>query len=532
MHIESAWARKTDLISTGLPTVQLATGATYAGEGISELALRGAFGRLNYIYDNKYIAEFNGRYDGTSRYPEKSRFGFFPSGSAAWVVSRENFVAGIVETLQIDNLKLRGSYGVLGNQASKSYYPYIASMTSGNISVPVNGVMPLAIYQPGTVAGDLTWEKVSTVNGGIDVSLFKNRINLSFDKYTRYTEGMLTRSKALPAVYGATEPSTNAANLKTNGWEITLGLQEQFDVAGSPLHLSLSLMLADSRAYITKYDNPTRGIKDNGTADYYEGQEIGELWGFVTDGYLKKEDLVGDGTTGRAIIDQYKVAEDDNNRLVYEGDLKFKDLNNDGEISFGEKTVSNPGDRKIIGNESVRLPYSFELNGSWKGFDLRAFFQGVGKRDWYPGNNQHDFWGVYGNPWSSPIKENFDHWTPENPDAYWPRLKPYIAEAYLELGAVQTKYLQDASYLRLKNLTVGYTLPASLTNKWHVSRLRLYISAENILTFRHLDVSGVDPEGLTTSVVQWRKNADGTDVTDEGKYPFQRVYSFGLNLSF
>lgn len=535
LRYTSNMSRKSDLISISLPSVQLATGTAQTGESINTLALRGVFGRLNYIFDNKYIIEFNGRRDGTSRYPKEQRFGFFPSGSVAWVISREPFFAPLAEKAEITNLKLRASYGSLGNQASGGYYPYIATMSSGTIGIPINGNMPTAVYQPGVVSNSLTWETVNTINGGIDLALFDNRINLGFDIYNRRTLDMLVQSKTLPAVFGAAPPKTNAGDLKTKGWELTIGLNETFNVAGSPLRLGLDFMLADSRTWITKYDNETRGIsRGDGSANYYEGQELGEIWGFVSDGFLKKEDLIYDENgkpTGNAKIDQYDVSEEDNRAygVSHEGDIKFKDLNGDGKINFGKGTVSDPGDRKIIGNSLARLPYSFTLTGDWKGFDLRAFFQGVGKRDWYPGGNHHDFWGVYGNPWGMAIKENLDHWTPENPNAKWPRLKAYIAEN-LELALPQTAYLQDASYLRLKNLTIGYTLPVKLTSKFNISKLRLYVSGENLLTISHLDVDGVDPEGLTTSVIQWR---GGGTITEEGSnYPLQKVFSFGLNINF
>jgi hypothetical protein len=342
---------------------------------------------------------------------------------------------------------------------------------------------------------------------------------------------MLVQGKALPAVFGADPPRINAGDLKTKGWEIALGLNNTWTVDSSPLYLGLNFMLADSRSFVTKYDNPTRAITDDpkGNANYYVGQEIGEIWGWVSDGYLTKDDLIlrEDGTpTGNAKIDQYDVSEEDNRStgVSYEGDIKFKDLNGDGRITYGKSTVDDPGDRRIIGNDQTRLPYSFTLEGAWKGFDLRAFFQGVGKRDWYPGHNHHDFWGVYGNPWATPIAANRDHWTPENPNARWPRLKPFIAENK-ELALPQTGYLQDASYLRLKNLTVGYTLPASLTRQWYIENLRVYFSAENVFTFHHIEVSGIDPELLT--------NTNKVDHMDgAGVYPLQKVYSVGLNLNF
>ena len=537
--------RRNGLITNSLPTIQLATGDFAAEEKIQTLALRGAFGRLNYIFDNKYILEFNGRYDGTSRFQKDTRFGFFPSGSAAWVLSRESFFESVAEMLKIDQLKFRGSYGVLGNQAVTSYYPYIVTMPSGNILVPINGNIPLTVYQPGytipsnnnangtvngLVAGDLTWERVRTVNFGGDLALFNNRITLGVDVYTRYTEGMLVPGKALPSVFGADAPRINAGDLKTKGWEIMLGLNNTWQVSGSPLHVSLNFMLADSRAYVTKYENSAKLIySQQGTANYYEGQEIGEIWGFISDGYLTKDDLIlrPDGTpSGNAKIDQYDVSEEDNRStgVSYEGDIKFKkiDMSNPNRITFGKGTVDDPGDRIIIGNNRPRLPYSSELNASWKGFDLRAFFQGIGKRDWIPGGNDHAFWGVYGNPWNTPIKANRDHWTPENPNARWPRLKPYIAEN-LELALPQTGYIQDASYVRLKNLTVGYTLPVAWTSRWHVAMLRLYFSGENLFTIHHLDVNGVDPEILT-------QNFDGT--RGGTMYPTQKAVSFGINLNF
>jgi TonB-linked SusC/RagA family outer membrane protein len=526
-HGKHTWIRKKDLISTGFSTIQLATGATESGQSIGELALRGVFGRLNYIYDDKYIIEFNGRYDGTSRYPKSQRFGFFPSASAGWVLSNERIFSTVTDFLKISVLKARASYGALGNQATGSYYPYIATLGSGYISAPVNGEMLYAVYPPGVVSNSLTWEKVRTVDGGIELSLFDNRINFSFDRYKRFTEGMLTQSKALPGVFGAAPPSTNAADLVTRGWELSVDLNNDFRVAGSSLQLGFTFMISDSKTVITKYDNPTKQIYRNGVESYYEGAETGTLWGFVTDGFLKKSDLVGDGNSGKAIIDQYEVAEEQNARMVYEGDIKFKDLNGDGSITFGKETLDDPGDRRVVGNSQIHFPYSFTLNAAWKGFDLRVFFQGVGKRDWYPGHNEHYFWGVFGNPWASPLKENYDHWTPENPNAYFPRLKPQIAESDRELGLIQTKYLQDVSYLRLKNLTFGYSLPASITERWGIAKLRVYFSAENMFTLSHLKVKGVDPEGLTTSNVMWRDGA-----REDGTYPLQRVFSFGLSLSF
>ena len=496
------WVNRKGLISNTLPSIALATGDLTGGESITDWAVRGWFYRLNYIYDDKYILELNGRYDGTSRFPTNDRWGFFPSASAAWVVNRENFFKPITESIGLELFKLRASYGALGNQ-DVSAYSYIPAMGSGQIGQILDGKRPVGVNPPGAVAPSLTWEKVSTINFGGDLGFFKNRLELNFDAYTRYTEGMLTKGKTLPGPFGVTEPSINAANLKTKGWEFRIGWNDSFAVDNSQFYYGLKLSLADSRSYITKYDNPNGLL-----SDYYVGREIGEIWGLETEGFFQnKEELASHA-------DQTAVGADDTGYKFDVGDLKFRDINGDGKVDKGKNTLADHGDQKIIGNNRARYYYGADLNAGWKGFDVRLFFQGVGKRDWYPNAGNHYFWGVYAQPWTNVQVHNLDHWTPETPDAYFPRVKAYIAEDATELGNPQTKYLQDASYLRLKNLTVGYTLPKSLTNKMKVDKVRFYFSAENVFGVSHIKAN-LDPEGL-----------DGT------VYPFQKTFSFGLNFNF
>ncbi len=498
---------RAELISYNLPTLQLSTGDITASETIRDYALRSMFYRLNYIYDSKYIIEFNGRYDGTSSFPKNDRFGTFPSVSGSWVVSQEKFFQPVSKIA--DMLKLRASYGSLGNQivmdgGSRLYYPYIPSMTSGKISTILNGKQPMAVYNPPLVSGNLTWEKISTVNFGIDAAFLKNRLTVSYDNYTRYVKDMLTSGQPLPAVLGANVPKENAADLKTQGWELTIGWNDVSTVASKPFRYSASMKLWDSRAYITKFDNPTRTLDS-----YYVGQELGEIWGFQTAGFYKDADDVKNSP------DQSKVMSYVGTRPIEAGDIKFVNRNGDDKIYWGNWTVDDPGDAYVIGNSRARYSFGFELNGEWNGIDLRAFAQGVGKRDWYPAAGNHYFWGVFAQPWSNVLKSNLDHWTPENPNAYFPRLKSYTAESsWSELGCPQTKYLQNAAYMRLKNLTVGYTLPRSLTSKWKIDKLRFYFSGENLFEITKLS-RNLDPENL-----------DGTN------YPFQRTYSLGLNLNF
>ncbi|UCJ08123.1 SusC/RagA family TonB-linked outer membrane protein [Chitinophaga pendula] len=498
-----------NLISNTLPTPQLATGNISQTEKATEWAVRGLFYRVNYIYNDKYIAEFNGRYDGTSRFPAKDRWGFFPSASVGWVASKESFFKPVSRALGMDLFKLRASYGSLGNQASSFAYGYIPQLPSRQINVILDGGLPVSVENPMPVSNSLTWENIRSINGGVDVSFFKDRLNISYDRYVRYTDKMLAPVKALPAVFGAPAPRQNAADLKTKGWELSVSWNDHVKVAGDELRYGVRLALADFRTFITRYDNPAKLLKDvNEGKAFYPGQEIGEIWGLETEGFFQSQDEI----TKHA--DQTAVGSDDQGYKFYVGDLKFKDLNGDGKVDYGKNTVDNPGDRRVIGNSQARLPYSVDLNLDWKGFDLRMFFQGIGKRDWYPNPGNHYFWGIYAQPWTNVQVQNMDHWTPENRDAYYPRVKSYIAEDASELGAPQTRYLQNAAYLRLKNITLGYRLPSSLLKRMHVSNLRVYFSAENVFTVSKLKAN-IDPEGLSGSV-----------------YPFQRTYSGGINLSF
>jgi hypothetical protein len=367
----------------------------------------------------------------------------------------------------------------------------------------INGVQPTAVFQPGVVANNLTWETVRTINGGIDLTLFKNRFELNFDKYTRYTEGMLTKSKELPSIFGAAEPRTNAANLKTKGWDLAVSWRDEFNLLGSPFNYSVRLMLSDNRAFITKFDNPTKSLDD-----YYEGQEIGEVWGYETLGYFASDEEAAEWADQSALYGQGGVS--------LEGDLKFKDLNYDNFINKGGNTVDDPGDRRIIGNKSYRFPYSADLSVEWKGFDLRVFLEGIGKREAYPGLS-HDglwFWGQLTTYVGAMTVKNLDNYTYRGAGAYFPRIKPDVAGGG-ELGKEQTKYMQDASYLRVKNIALGYTLPRKLTDKVGIDRLRVYVTGENLFTFHHIEVQGIDPERF-----------------DNVYYPFMKVVSLGLNLSF
>ncbi len=499
---ESFSALRSGLVSNQFPSIDLATGDKNIGEDIDDWSVRGAFYRVNYRYHDKYIFEADGRFDGSSRFPKNDRFGFFPSASLAWVLSSEGFMDGVKDFTKMDFLKFRGSYGSLGNQNVGSY-AYIPEMSSYQSSMILDGQYPLCVDDPSLVSKSLTWEKVSTVNGGIDMEFFKNRLLFLLDVYNRYTKGMLVKGKTLPAVLGAGEPQMNAGNLKTQGEELSVQWKDNFMLCNSPFNWSVRFILADSKTFITKYDNPDKSLYD-----YYDGEELGTIWGLVTEGFFQtKEEL-------KTHADQTAVGSDDQSYLFDVGDLKFKDINKDGKVNRGQWTLKDHGDFVKIGNSSSRYPFSIDLNAAWKGFDLRTFFQGIGKRDWYPDPNNHYFWGIYCQPWTNVQTLNLNHWSPSNPNGYFPRVKAYIAEDESELGMPQTRYLQNAAYIRMKNLTLGYTLPASLLKSLKIEKLRIYFSGENLFSYSKIKAN-LDPEGLGGKL-----------------YPFQHTFSFGMNLNF
>lgn len=512
-YYNSNLSRK-DLITTSVPSPGLATGDMNVGEGMGSSATRSGFGRIGYVYDDKYIVEFNGRYDGTSKFPKNDRFVFSPSFSAAWVISSEKFFEPLKNTISF--LKLRGSYGQLGNQEIGGYYPYLATMGNGKMGAIIDGKQPVYISAPGLVSSSLTWEKVRTMNFGADVNFFNNRLSLSGEYYERRTLDMLTAGKPLPNVLGTSVPLANAADLKTRGWELTIIYKDQFKLAGKPLHFSANFNISDSRAFITKFDNYIEKKDKDGntyiTQDlnhYYVGYEMGQMWGLTTLGFFtSQEDR--DNWANQDAVTAYPGSP-----KTGAGDLKFADLNGDGRINNGEWTLANPGDYKIIGNTRARFNYGLQLNADWNGFDIGVFLQGVGKKDYYPANDIY-FWGCYFEPWSNITKGNLvDHWTPETPNAYFPRMKSYMAY-YTEGSIAQTRYKQNASYLRLKNLQIGYTLPKNWVEKVGLTNLRVFFTGDNLAVWSGLyKYYKMDPEGLGGS-----------------GYPLQKACSFGLNVSF
>lgn len=482
--------------------------------GQSEYALLGFFGRINYDYKGKYLLELSGRYDGTSRFPRGQRFGFFPSASLGWRISEEAFWAPLKSWW--NDAKIRFSYGSLGNQ-QVGYYDYIRSVSLGTQEYLFGGDKSATASFGNPVAGNLTWETVSQKNLGLDLAFLDNKITFTGEAYIRDTRNMLTTGKALPSVYGASAPKTNNADLRTLGYELAITYRNRFMLLGKPFEYNVGGTFNDYIGYITKFDNPTKDLDT-----YYVGMRYGEIWGYLTEGLFASDEEAATYPVNQSTVNTIIAG----NGGLRAGDLKYRDLDGDNLISTGANTVDNPGDRRIIGNSQPRYQFGLTLGFNWNGIDFSAFFQGVGRQDWYPSSDARYFWGLYARPFSSWIQKDFlaQCWSEENPDAYFPRPRAYIAFESGGQRALSTKndrYLQNLGYCRLKNLTVGYTLPQKWTKKVEIESVRMYFSGENLFYISpglHCDY--IDPEAAA-------KTAGKYPI-----YPWQKTLTFGIDITF
>ena len=492
-HKKYHYAGRKNLIDSSNPSLNLAYGDMAMNGSETHWSVNGFFARINYDYKGKYLLELNGRYDGSSKFPHGDRYAFFPSASVAWRVSEEKFWEPIRGWF--DNFKLRASYGSLGNQAlDESRYgnfPYLATYgINTKYGALLNGTRPVAVSVPGLVSASFTWETVNQIDFGFDASFFGGRLNTSFDWYRRNTKDMLTAGQALPAVLGTSVPQENAADMKTVGWEVSL---EWNDRLSNGFGYHIKGVLSDYQASITKFSNPT---KLRGT--HYVGEKLNEIWGYVSNGLFQSDE------DAKAADQSYLSG-----GSWGAGDVKYEDLNNDGKIDIGKNTLDDSGDRKIIGNSTPRYSYGITAGFDYKGFDFEMFWQGIGKRDYWLGGSQ--FWG-FTDEWCTPLTSSLDYWTEDNRDAYFPRLHHYGVNGGNH--QVSTRYLQNAAYLRLKNVVLGYTIPRSITEKVKISRLRVFVQGENLLTFTPL-IDSYDPETLNNMT-----------------YPINKKISVGLNLTF
>ena len=508
-------AKKAGIIVPSIPTINTSSGLEngvvitpeVSGGGGSWRTV-GFFGRINYNFKERYLAEVNLRYDGSSRFRSDNRWGFFPSFSLGWNIANEPFFKPAKRW--VDMLKIRASYGSLGNQNTTSWYPTYQTMGFANSSGDwlINGQKPNTAWPPALISMLLTWEKVRSWNAGIDFAAFDSRLTGSFEYFIRQTLDMVGPADELPVILGTSVPSTNNTDLQTEGWELELSWR---DVAFGQLNYGIRLVLSDAQATILKYSNPSRTLDKN-----YAGMKVGEIWGYETVGIAKSDIEMRNHLATLPYGGQNAIGSD-----WGAGDIMYKDVNGDGVVDSGANTIDDHGDLKVIGNTTPRYNFGIDLTAAWKGIDLRIFLQGVGKRDYYQGSMY--FYGTTGASEfnSMALSEHIDYFRADadnplgqNLDAYYP--KPYFNTN--KNTRCQTGYLQNAAYCRLKNVQIGYTIPQKYTSKIGISNCRVYLSGENLATFTQM-TDLFDPETIGA-------NSAGN------VYPLTRTYSVGLSVTF
>lgn len=520
-NFDRVLAQRNGLIFPDADDLNLALGQSVITQGgYEQWQIFGGFTRLNYIYDDRYLLEFNARYDGSSKFPEDQRFAFFPSASVGWRISQESFWN--VSDQVISHLQLRASYGSMGNGNIGSYV-FQETFNISQINRIIDGVRPQSTSRPAVLPEGLTWETATTRNIGVDLEMLSGKLQFTGDAYIRETTDMFTRGLTPPAVFGSAPPFGNFADLETRGWELSLSWQDRFQLAEKPFGYNVRLSLSDYTSEITKYNNPNGFLND-----YYVGQSIGEIWGYETEGFFRDEADVSNHADQSWFNHR-------GGRGFGPGDLKFRDLNGDGVIDNGENTVDNPGDRRIIGNSSPRYSFGINLGVDWNNFYVNGFFHGVLKQDWYPSREANHFWGGYNRIYNDTPNWHLEEgtiWSEDNPDAFFPRYIGYIAlGSNRTLGAPQTKYLMNVAYIRLKNLQVGYNLPDQVVSNFGMQNARVYVTGENLWGWSPLykTANNVDVEAITSPSDQ---RFTGSNSGDGLNYPRLSSLAFGLSFNF
>ncbi len=507
------YASKLGLMDKEMGELPLAYGQARVDGNSYDWAVAGLFARINYSYKNKYLVELSGRYDGSSNFPAHTRWAFFPSFSVGYRISEESFFAPLRGV--ISDMKIRGSYGLIGNQnvGADRFIPTMSTALARWVS---EGSRVLYTGLPANVSQDLFWEDIATLNLGADIRLFKNQLGVTFEWFERVNRNMLSIGETLPESFGTSAAMVNDGRLRTRGWEITIDGNHTFN---NGLYLYTTINISDYRSVITEWNSNNANL----LTENYKGKTIGEIWGFVTDRYFTSAADVESSPSQKEL--------QTGNFSFGPGDIKYKDINGDNIIDAGNSTLDNHGDLVKIGNTTPRYQYSFRIGGNFKGFDLDIYFQGIGKRDlWATGNEAIPYYRGA----DVMYEHQMDFWTEENQNAKYPR--PYVGNAQSAINRIsrmanaaansgnnfypQTKYLLNLAYLRLKNLTIGYTLPQSLTQRAGLNKVRVYFSGENLVEFaqRKIPVDAEITAGSSTG------NFYGRTA------PFFRTLSFGVQL--
>jgi TonB-linked SusC/RagA family outer membrane protein len=518
-YAEGEWTTASGMLNPDLPFISGVTGLIpyQAGDYYNEYAVRGVFGRLNYDYENKYLFQVNGRYDGSSKFPEGHQWGFFPSASAGWRITEESFMESVKPYM--NELKLRASYGTVGNQ-NIAPYQFVPGMTVNIPNWLNNSLQVGSLNPPGLVSTTFTWETVNTKDLGADFGFFRNRLTSTFDWYQRDTNDILTtNANPVPAVLGTGAPLQNAGSLRTRGFELQVSWRDKIGKLG----YFITANLFNYKSIVTNVNNPSSVLAaSNGDAELYVGKTLGEIWGYTTDRFYTVNDFVpgslNSNLRGGTLLPGLPKQ---NGQTPNPGDIMYKDLNGDGVITAGAGTLANPGDKRVIGNSTPQYQYSATGGVSFMNFSFSFLVVGVGKQQLLI-NNTLTFpnqWLTYG----ALYKNELNYWTPTNPNAFYGRIytdnvnSPF--QSYNQIA--QTRFLLNGAFTRIQNLTLNYSFPTALISKINVTRLSVFVSVENPYTYTHM------PAGMYSDVA-----VQGSTVGGGLGYPYMRRTSFGVNLSF
>lgn len=495
--ISSLYGYRDKLMTKRLPVITLATGEQKASDNVATFTSQGMFTRIGYDYSGIYLLEFNARRDGSSYFRDGEKWGFFPSFSAGYNISKEKFWKPLEDI--VSSLKLRFSWGALGDHNRKYASKYVELMTGGReLGWIQDGKKMIYTTSPSIVDPSLTWETVTTTNYGIDAAFFDNRLSVVAEYFISEKSDIIVASEILPSTFGAAAPKWNYAATETKGWDLDVKWQDEI----GEFKYSVGFNITDSKRTISKWYNP-----DGLSSTYSKGDVVGDIWGYETVGYFKSQEEIDAAPDQTFLHAKWSV-----------GDVQYKDLNDDGKIDNGDGTVANRGDRKILGNNRDRYKYGINMSASYKGFSLSVLLQGVAKKDYLFSQSTNLYYGFRGNKWQNSVtKASTDYWTPENTDAFFP--KPYMTGEHLKNTKPQSKYVEDASYMRLKNIQLNYSLPQSIVNKIGLSKFMVYVSGENLALFTKLN-ENFDPETLGGG---W----------GAGKiFPLSKTVSAGVKISF
>lgn len=554
------WSRIGNLTDLSNPQFDLTAGIQEASGNASWESQLGYFGRINYTLKDRYLLEANLRYDGSSKFPTSLKWRWFPSFSAGWRASEEAFMQWMKPA--VTSFKLRGSWGIVGDQTVSSSL-YVPTMSSGQIDwIGGDGNKLVAVGTPSAVSTDITWQDIQTLNLGLDARFLDGELGVTFDWYQRDTKNMIVPGDAVSLTFGAGAPKGNFGSLRTRGWEVAVDYNHQFN---NGLKVNAMLTVSDAKTEVTAYGD-TKSIDK-----WYVGKNYGEIWGFRTDRLYQKEDFVWEGgamvqtyalngkevakgTPGAKLVNKLAgtnpVYQDwlQAGKFIFgPGDVKYKDLNGDGNIDQGAKSVAiiddpnnpnygkrNTGDMEVIGNSTPRYEYGLRLGAEYKGFDLSVFFQGVGKRDVW-GNGFLAIAGYNSSDGAMPQAIAGNYWKEDRTNAFYPR--PYNLTGSNDAFnmRVQDRYLLDMSYLRIKNITLGYSLPSGLLKKAFINKARFYASLENFFTWDNLNDLPIDPEEVAgysmLRVDAGYSSYYNMDRTGVGTPTFKSV-SVGVQLNF